>query len=360
MRTGTLDRYILREFAGPFLLGVLGISLILASGLLFELANFLIVKKVALPVVGHLLLYRLPWVLVQALPVAALFGGLLAIWRLNKDSELVVIRGGGVSLRRTMAPLLAVAALLSVAAYFTNEMVVPWTNHEFENTIRRIIFGETGPEIQENIFFRGSETDYFYIRRFERAKMAMRDVMVYRVKPEGLPVMITAPRAEYRNRRWHLKDGVMRELDREGFVTNEARFADLEIIASRDVEPFFGEQRTTDEMSRSELRKNIELFEPSGIDVNPFLADYHLKLAMPFANLVFVLFGLSLALAARRGRGAMGIAASVAATSSYYVITPFFRSLGASGVLPPLAAAWLPTLILGLAGVLLLWKMEAL
>ncbi len=360
MRMGTLDRYILREFTGPFLLGVLGITLLLSSGLLFELADLFIVKKVALSVVAHLLLYRLPEVLVQTLPVAALFGGLLAIWRLNKDSELVVIRGGGISLRRVVAPLLAVAVLISVATYFTNELVVPWTNHEFESTIRRIIFREAGPEIQENIFFRGSETDYFYIRRFERDKMIMRDVMVYRVKPEGLPVMITAPRAEYRKRRWHLRDGVMRELDREGFVTNEARFKDLEIITSRDAEPFFGEQRTTEEMSRADLRKNIELFGRSGIDVSAFLVDYHLKLALPYANLVFVLFGLSLALAVGRGRRAMGIAVSVAATLSYYVITPFFRSLGVNGILPPLAAAWLPTLILGLAGVVLLWKMEAL
>ena len=65
----------------------------------------------------------------------------------------------------------------------------------------------------------------------------------------------------------------------------------MKIITPDDSEVYFGNQRTTDEMNRKELKEYIERFQRSGIKVLPFVTEYHLKLAVPMASFIFILFG---------------------------------------------------------------------
>ena len=48
------DRYIMREFIGPFAFCVIGFIIILISGLLFELTDLIFVKNVPAATVGRL------------------------------------------------------------------------------------------------------------------------------------------------------------------------------------------------------------------------------------------------------------------------------------------------------------------
>jgi lipopolysaccharide export system permease protein len=343
------------------LLGILGVSLLMLSGLLFELADWLIVKKVAVSTILQLVLYRLPDTTIAALPIAILFAALVALGRMARDNELTVIAGGGMSLSRVMLPLLLIAFLLSGGAYFTGERVVPWANHQFENIVRRIIFQEATPDIQEGTFFRGQDNTVFFIRRLDRKSYLMSDIMIFQPTDGTYPAIITAKRASYRGGVWYLEEGISREMDDDGFVTNEARFAQLEVRMPAEAGKFFGDQKTTAEMNRSELAQNIRLFGKSGIDIRPFLVDYHLKLAMPFANFFFVLLGVPMALFSLRlprHSRFLGIGVSAALALSYYVVTPFCRSLGVNGVLAPIAAAWLPSVAFALVGIFFFVRME--
>ncbi|HHW13890.1 MAG TPA: YjgP/YjgQ family permease, partial [Firmicutes bacterium] len=355
------DRYLLREFAGPFGLALCAVTVLMLSDLLFTLADWLLVKRAPAGTIFRLVLYRLPGLLVQAIPLAALAGALLALYRLARDSELLIMVGSGLSLRRLTLPLLAATLLLSAASYAVNEGVVPRANHAAENIVRRLVFQDASPEIQEGIFFRGQDNTVFYVRRFDRAHLLMQDVMVFRTGEGPYPQVVTARSARYGKGVWLLQDGVSRELDQEGFVTNEARFSRLELRVDEGLARFFGEQKTTQEMSREELAANIRLFGRGGVDIRPFLVDYYLKLALPFADFFFLLLGVPVALwvlrRPRRPRVA-GIGAAVGLALSYYVVTPFCRSLGVNGFLPPLAAAWLPSLGFAALGLLFYLRLE--
>lgn len=360
-RPTLVDRYLLREFAGPFVIMVLGFSLISLSGTLFQLADLLIAKGVAASIVLRLLLYQLPWVIVQTLPVAGLFAALFSVGRLAKDSELIIVRASGLSLRRFFQPLLAFALLVSIGAYYLNDTVIPRSNHEYQNTIRQIIFKDITPAIEENVFFRGPDNNFFYVRKLDRGALTMEDVMIYQIgqTDSPYPVMITAKKAKYANGVWTLWDGVRRTLDDKGFVSQEGTFRKFEIMLGREMERFFGDQKTTDEMTRNELGQNIALFARSGIDVSPFLVDYHLKMAQPFASLLFVLLGVPLGFSPNRRRPqAVAAGISVLVTLSYYVIGPFFRSLGVNGVLPAVLAAWTPSLLFLVAAAVVWLRLE--
>src|SRR3972149_1902560 len=104
----TLHKYLLREIITPFALALALLTLMLFSGGLLRLVEFLATRGVSLADVAALLLYRLPYVLVFTIPMALLLAVLVAYLRLANDSELVALRAAGLSLAQTLpAPLVA-------------------------------------------------------------------------------------------------------------------------------------------------------------------------------------------------------------------------------------------------------------
>src|SRR5690554_1510321 len=134
-------------------------------------------------------------------------------------------------------------------------------------------------------------------------------------------------------------------------------FDEMEYEVVQEVENFFGEQRTTSEMSRERLRKNIELFQKSGINVDSLLVDYHLKLSMPLAALIFILIGTPLSLSTRDSRSA-SITFTIVIVFLYYLILSLSQSFGKNGKITPLLAAWLPNMSFGVIGIVLLFWRE--
>lgn len=354
-----LDRYTLREFAGPFLFCVFGFTVILLSGLLFELTDLILVKQVAAATVGKMLLYYLPGIMVMTLPIAALFSALLALGRLNKDSELRVMCSSGVPYRRIMIPVILAGLLISGLTYVANERIVPWANHEFQNILREIMYQDALPLIEENVFFLGGDNRYFYIDEVDTQNNQLKSVMVYETDPEAFPRLITALTGTYEDNNWYLYNGVVQHLDSEGYLDYQTRFEKLQIITPDGSDVYFGNQRTTDEMNRKELKAHIDRFQRSGLKVLSFVVDYHLKLALPMASFIFILFGAPLSLYSKSGTS-FGIAVSLIVTLLYYVATSVSRSLGINEVLPPLMAAWSTNTIFALVGLILLIRADRL
>ena len=327
---------------------------------MFWLAELIIVKKVATSTVARLLLYKLPDAIAQSIPVSTLCGALLSIMRLGKDSELAALRTGGVRAFRIVLPLLFVGLVASITAFAFNERLVPWANHEFENTIRRIVLQEALPTAEENVFFRGTGDRFFYIRKVNAVSGELRDVMVYEVRKEGLPRIITAKGGSAKGVLWTLSDGVVHDLDSEGYVVYEAKFREMNLRMDQRFESFFDGQKTPSEMSRKELKSYIDLFQAGGINVAALIVDYQLKLALPFASFIFVLIGAPIAASTASPKAGrfVGVVSGGCIAFFYYALSSVLRSLGCSNVLPPLVAAWTGNIVFFLVGAALIVRSE--
>lgn len=347
-----------REFLLPFALCAAGFTVMLLSGILFDLTDLILVRRVPAGTVGRLLAYKLPGVAVVSLPISALFASLLSLGRLGRDGELWVMRGCGQPVIRLLLPVVLAGAAVSVAAYGLNEYVVPQANHRFEETVRRLLLRDALPAVEANVFLRGPGERIFYVGEVDRAKRQLRRILIYELGQGPYPRLITARRGTYRDAVWVLEDGVTRVIGADGYVVQEVGFKRLTYPVAPGSEPLLGEQKTTEEMSRSELRQQISLFRQSGVRVKAFEVDYHLKLAMPLSALVFCLLGAPLALRAARSGRAFGVAASIGLAFVYFTLTAVCRSLAANGALPPLAGAWAPNLLFAALGVGLVWQNE--
>ncbi|NLJ80939.1 MAG: YjgP/YjgQ family permease [Firmicutes bacterium] len=345
----TLDLYLTREFSGPFLFCIFGFTVVLLSGLLFQLTDLIFVNKVAVHTVAQMLLYRIPETVVMTLPISTLFATLLAVGRLVQDSEMTIMRASGVSFPRLMAPILILGLLISLFTYWASEKIVPEANHRFENLLRQIIFSEGIPLVEENVFFHGGEQRYFYIEEVQRDTGELKNILVYELGQNSFPRIISAKTGLLEENVWALAEGVIQELDDDGFVQFESRFQRMEIVTEQEGEIFLGNQRTSDEMNRKELGELITHFQKGGRKVLHLVVDYHMKLALPMASFVFALFGAPLALKGKGGRS-FGIVVSLIILLFYYVSISVSRSLGVNEVLPPLVSAWLVNSLFALAG----------
>jgi lipopolysaccharide export system permease protein len=112
-------------------------------------------------------------------------------------------------------------------------------------------------------------------------------------------------------------------------------------------------------MSYGELWTYIQKIQASGYDATRYLVDLHSKLSTPLLNLIMVLIGIPFALKTSRSGGvALSIGSSVMIGFAYGVIFYVFVSFGKSGVLSPILACWIPTVLFGLAGTLTLMSIR--
>lgn len=348
------DRYLIQEFAGPFLMAVFGVSIVFISGLLFELSDLLIVKQASVGLVCKLLAYSIPGILVETLPLSVLFAAFLSLGRLAKDSELMVLQVAGCKFSRMLAPLVFVALAISLMSYTLNETIVPWTNHQSENVIRMITFKEQPVTVTENVFFKATDNRYFYIGRIDEATQALNNILVYETKRGSPPNMIISAQGSYLEDSWELLDGVVHEFDDKGFVKYESKFDKMVISVDSSFRNYLGRQKSPYEMSRKELREQIERFSRSGAQVSRYWVDYHLKLSVPLAGFIFLLLGAPLSLRSARSGMFFGIAFSIGISFLYYVVITVLRSMAGNGHVDPLVAAWLPNIVFALIGLVLI------
>lgn len=364
-----LDRYMLKELVLPFALTLLGFLIFFVLFLVGNLSQYLVDRILPAGTIALLLLYRLPYLLMLALPVATLFAIFLALGRQGHDRELIALQAVGISLRRMIVPLLAVGLFVSGADLLISDQLAPWGNQRFLSLWVRSVYGaRQTPHIEDNAFFKGVENRFFYVRHFDRDENVLEDVLIYDLTGEWalqdgrmFPKVVSAKRATWSGDTWRLQDGFVHAYDDQGSLRYTSRFETMEIRIQRALRELALSQRTPQEMGLRELGERIQAFQAVGRSANALIVEYHAKLAIPVASLVFALFGAPLSLLiGPRGR-AIGVIASVLLVLAYQGVYFWTATiLGNRGDIPPAWGAWLPNVVFGLVGLALTWNADRL
>ena len=353
-----VDKYIIKEVTYPFILGVFIITVILIGNYFFQLTDLIIVKKVPVYLVSQLLAYKIPSVMVETFPIAILFATMTGISRLNRENEITAIRMGGVSFFRLMIPLLIVGIIVSGFTFVLNEEIVPWANHQANNIIRKNILKDAMPDPQAEVFFKGPKGRLFYVEDYDKQAGKINNIMIYEIKKDKFPEVITAQTGLIEKNNWLLNSGIIHQYNEKGKIIFESKFQELKIQLTDEMKELYGSQKSTSEMSREELGERIALFKKSGINVDSLMVDYHLKLAEPLTALIFVLISVPLSLSGKESR-TVNLMFTILIVFLYYVILSFSRSFGKNFVLSPLIAAWLPNFVFFILGIILLFWRES-
>ena len=176
-RFSIFDRYLLKEFFGPFLFFLGGVIIIGLVDLIFALVDLFVNSGVSIGIVTRLLLYKIPAIMSDVLPMSAIFSTMLLLVRMAKDSEITIIRTSGVNVFRLVIPIALMGISVSLFSWCVNEYVTPWANQVSDTLIRQSIRKQPPPKIVDNVFFKEAGNRYLYIEQVNIKSGEMRNLL---------------------------------------------------------------------------------------------------------------------------------------------------------------------------------------
>ena len=358
-----LDRYIIREVVAPLLLVLVVLTFMLMIPTILREAEAFIAKGVEWSIIGRVLLTLLPSSLGISIPVAVLAGILIGFGKLSADREFVAMQACGVSLYRLLRPV-AVVALVAVAAD-AYEMIValPDANQTFREIAFNVVAGRAESNIKPRVFFDDFPNRVIYVR--DVVPGGWRDVFMADSSHADQTTVFLAKEGrlaidrEKQTVTLELKNGIRHTVttgkpeEYEGGVFTST-------ILQLDAETVF--PRTTPvkgvpEMTVAELRASIAAEAKNG---GPGYAQRFMiqeKYSFPVASIVLALLGLGLGVSHRKDGRLVSLIMGIGLIFVYYGILWMARAIVMGGRLSPELAPWIPNLIFGVAGVLLLvWR----
>jgi lipopolysaccharide export system permease protein len=204
-----------------------------------------------------------------------------------------------------------------------------------------------------------SDRRIFNIQLLDQKKKALEGFTLYEFDDQFRCVQrIDAKEVRWVDGKWRFYEGTMREFDESGSIQMTS-FEEMDFPMNEDWESFQKSGWGSDEMSYAELRTYIREIQASGYDATRYLVALYSKLSYPLLNVIMVLIGIPFALKTGRSGGvALSIGVSVMIGSIYVILFIVFISFGKSGILPPILACWIPTLLFGLAGIFTLMSIR--
>lgn len=356
-----IDRYIGNEFWQPLLFGI-GIvtGVWFGADQLKMIFNLIMKSGVPLNLAFMIIGLHLPEIIVLTIPIGVLLGTLLVFNRLSGDSELLALRTSGVSFYRIMLAPLLFGLVTSVASFGINEYLVPMANRTSKKLEFLALYKGDLPIGQANFTYleRGKDLNLsriFYIG-FYNGKTISNVVILDFTRPK-LVQIISAASGIWTHGEWVLERGRTYVLAGDSDTTRVLKFDKLVIPGVKNAQNLLEHQKIPPkDMSILELASHIDTATKKGAPVGPdLLVRFHQKFSQPLACLIVALAGAPLGLLARRSRTNIGLIYSAIIVFLYYVLQSTSGAMGETGKLDPWLAAWLPNMVIGTLGLIILY-----
>jgi len=355
-----LSKHIFKEFI-TLAAGVLaGILIVYLCVDFLQKADRLIKHHATISQVAEYFFYSMPGMITMSLPMASLIAALLSLGNLSRHNEIIAMRAGGVSLARIIAPLVVGGILISIFGFVNNEFIMPKSSSradyirsvEIEKKQQQVMFQ------QQKLWLRGPDNSIANIELVSPNRREMLGLNIYKLNPDfSVRERIKASSLVWENGAWRLKQSrtyvvsgnrvTSRVSDNEAFNIVESP-DDLGMIV-----------KDSEEMSFTELWDYVKRLKTSGYNAASYEVDLHSKLSFPLASLLMVLISIPFSIhKVRTGGAAKGFSFAVMIAFAYLTLMSVGASLGNSGSLPPLLAAWLANLVFATAAVIVLARLQ--
>lgn len=348
---GILDCYVARGFIKAFALSLACTTVLYLIVDFFDKIDNLLQAGAGLWTSARYFFFKVPLLISRVFAFAALFSTLFALGMMCRNREIIAMRSSGLSLRRISLPLFLLSFLICVLTFFWNEALLPIFTRKAQHIYKTEVKKSQPKNIvgTKDIWIR-ADGAFISIGHFDTRRLVLEGVSVYVLERDfTLKGLIDAPWAAWNGAHWETQGGTEWLFLPNGQV--KQRELDTPLPLTETPEDFKLLARDPEEFSFFDLRKQIADLAAKGFDTTQDEVDLHVKLALPLVSPLMVLLGIPFAL--RQGAGG-GMALSFGLTMligfGYWLVLAFSVSLGHSGALPPLVAAWLPNVTLALVG----------
>lgn len=356
-------RYLAREFLKIDLaLLFIFLSFYVVADYLENSARYFVKYDVPGQVIMQYYVSQLPKIAIDSLPFTTLFASIVTLWMFSKHGEIAAIRAAGQSVLRLSLPLVVVGLGLSAVSFIVGEFFVPASQMRLRYVESVLIkHREYDPMFLESKWVKGS-SGVLHFERFDPLEWVVYNPQYY-VFSSASTVKLYAysnrSLFEPNERKWIMENAVVTSFDRKGQVERFEFVPRFETSVSSEPPRLLREGITSDQLSYRELSDLIRLSRQSGGNLSNREVDLYQKLAMPFANLLFILLALPFALRKERQADTyLNVVLCLVAAVAYWVGNASMKSLAQNGLVNPLFAAWLVNGLFLVVTILIILKLD--
>lgn len=180
-----LDLFILKNyltlFAGTFCISLF----VVMMQFLWKYIDYLVGKGLTFDVYAKFFFYAAETLVPLALPLAILLASLISFGNIGERLELLAIKAAGISLLRTLRPLIILNTLIALGSFYFQNKIVP----EAQQNVKQLLFSmkTKSPEldIPEGTFYDGIENINIYVKKKNKDTGMLYDAIIYNMQ-EGV------------------------------------------------------------------------------------------------------------------------------------------------------------------------------
>lgn len=356
----TLSRYIALLFARNFALCLLAlVGIYVVNAILGDILDG------RYPIWKILVFHGLKSVetLLEMVPPSALIATVITLSGLSRTNELTACYSLGAGLRHVMGVILSVVFIICCISLVIQDRVLPPVYRKRTIFYWKEMKGRSDFYIdvkQDKIWYRSNDL-ILNLRTFDPIKKTIHGMSVYAFDQNfDVVEVLAAKQAVFDGSEWKLKDGLVTVFsDQEAFPMTKP-FKERRLTISETPKDFQEIEKEVDGLRLKELYRYIDKTQRAGIDTKSFEVKFHYRISLSFTPLIMSFLAVPFS-TRRRREGGIGrdLGIGLAFTFFYWLFYSMGLSLGKSGGLPPVLAAWLPSVIFGgLAAFLLTRRKE--
>ncbi len=354
----TVAIYMARMFVGRSF-GILALLVIIlqALDLLTESAKILAVPGNGQAQVWTYVSLRAPQLIARFVPFAVLLGTILTLLQMNQNSEVVALKGAGLSAHQVLAPLILASLGIAALSFAFNDRVVSHATAALDRW-QKVDYARLPPDRgdRSNVWVRDGD-DLIEVDRASGRGDAVRlhSVTLYDRTGGNLVAIVRAPAGRREGDGWRI--GPATRFDVAGGQVTALGG----VLVARGVRPdqFTLGSVDADGLSFGGLRAAISDLADAGRPTKSLEGTLWHKLSGPLSAVLMPLLGAVAAFGlARSGQLFVRAVIGMALGFAYFVADNFALAMGNLGAYPPFLAAWAPFLLFFLIGEAVLIRSE--
>ena len=339
-----IDRYLIKQYLQTVLFSLLAFILIFVVVDMMENLDDFLDQNVNKIIILKYYMVFIPEIVRLLLPVGMLFGGLFTMGKMSTQNELTAIKAGGVSMYRTMLPILITTIFLCAGDVYFSGYIVPKANKS-KSSIEKFYLNKNRSASGTNIFFQDTGTKIVSIGYFNEEVNQATRVSIQQFDSSNitkLKMRIDASTMQYDSaaNAWIATSVVQRTfLDYSDVLVKYQRL----VLSDLHFKPhdLSVKQQKPIEMNLTELKETIDNQSKAGNDPRIWQIEYYSRYAFSFTGIIIVLFGLPFSTNRQRGGLAVQVGINILITFIYLVLYKIIEAFGLNGGLNPLATAWM-------------------
>lgn len=357
MRLPKLSTYVLGQLIGPALLFTFLLTAVIWLTQALRLLDLVINRGQSAPTFVYLTVLILPSLLVIILPIAFFAGTLFALYKLNADSELVVMSAAGFSKAQIAVPVFMSAAIIMAMTYLCGLYLMPAGQRAMNDKVYDIRADIGTALLNEGEFNTPALGLTVFIRAID-SDGTIHGVLVHDNRVRTHPITYLAARGQLvqtpGGARLIMLDGTVEDSTKGGARLSVLKFQQYNFDLDQFASPAHANERATSERYLSELF-NPSPKLPQKVQ-NAYIAEGHNRLSQPLYCIAFALIAMATILTGRRARGANALRIS-GAVAAFVVVR--LAGYGVSGLAVNVPAVWPLFYIIPLLGAAGAWAVLA-